>query len=106
MNCMAMHLIKIQLRALPQWVEIPTCVGVRLEQDDSFSFCAPFGLAQNWSLQLQLNPLNPRPELFTQRIQQKLAEALATATTYQLTSYPAEGRSGSGYAWHSFTDQL
>ena len=53
------------------WIEIPTCIGVRLEQDDSFSFCAPFGLVQNWSLQLQLNPLNLRPELFALRIQQK-----------------------------------
>ena len=56
---------------ITQWVEIPTCVGVRLEQDDSFSFCAPYGLEHNWSLTLQVNPFNPRPQLFTKRIQQK-----------------------------------
>jgi len=57
--------------AIAQWVEIPTCVGVRLEQDDSFSFCAPFGLEQNWNLNVKLNHQNPKPELFTQRLQQK-----------------------------------
>jgi hypothetical protein len=57
--------------AIAQWVEIPTCVGVRLELDDSLSFCAPYGLEQNWSLDLKLNLQNPRPELFAQRLQQK-----------------------------------
>lgn len=57
--------------AIGLWIEIPTCVGVRLEQDDSFSFCAPYGLEQNWSLDIKLNPQNPKAELFAKRIQQK-----------------------------------
>ncbi len=57
--------------AIAQWVEIPTCVGVRLEQDDSLSFCAPYGLEHNWSLEVKLNLHHPRPELFAQRVQQK-----------------------------------
>ncbi|WP_222422637.1 nucleotidyltransferase family protein [Rheinheimera sediminis] len=57
--------------AISLWIEIQTCVGVRLEQDDSFSFCAAYGLEQNWSLDVQLNPQNPKAELFAKRIQQK-----------------------------------
>lgn len=56
---------------IQQWVEVPTCVGVRLEADGSFSYYSTFGLQQNWSLELKINPLNPRPALFQQRIQQK-----------------------------------
>ena len=56
---------------IAQWPEVATCVGVRLEDDDSLSFCAPFGLEQNWSLQLKLNSYNPKPQLFAQRMQQK-----------------------------------
>lgn len=56
---------------IAQWIEVPTCVGVRLEDDDSFSFCAPYGLEQNWSLQLKLNRHNPSLQLFAQRMQQK-----------------------------------
>ena len=59
------------VEGVAQWVEIATCVGVRLEQDDSFSFCAPYGLEHNWNLTLQVNPFNPRPQLFAKRIQQK-----------------------------------
>jgi hypothetical protein len=56
---------------ISHWVEMATCVGVRLEHDDSFSFCAPYGLKENWSLQLRINPKNPRYELFSTRIEQK-----------------------------------
>lgn len=56
---------------IAQWVEVPTCVGVRLEADGSLSFIAPFGLEENWSLAVRINPDNPKPEVFTQRIAEK-----------------------------------
>ena len=53
------------------WVEVPTCVAVRLEPDGQLQFYTTFGLAENWSLDIKINPLNPRPALFQQRIQEK-----------------------------------
>ena len=47
--------------AISYWVEIPTCVGVRLNQDDTLAFTAPFGLEHNWSLEVRINPVFPRP---------------------------------------------
>ena len=38
--------------AIGSFVEIPTCVGVRLEQDDSFTICAPHGLLSLFSLEV------------------------------------------------------
>ena len=54
-----------------RWVEQPTCVGVRLLDDDSLAFFAPFGLALNWSLQVAINPDFPRPEVFAERVAAK-----------------------------------
>ncbi|MCW8329333.1 nucleotidyltransferase family protein [Photobacterium sp. SDRW27] len=56
---------------IAQWVEVPTCVGVRLEANDELTFTAPFGLEENWSLSVQVNPINSRPEIFKQRIEAK-----------------------------------
>ncbi|WP_245823863.1 nucleotidyltransferase family protein [Photobacterium proteolyticum] len=56
---------------IARWIEVPTCVGVRLESDQSFTFTAPFGLEENWSLMVRVNPYNPRPEIFQQRIVEK-----------------------------------
>ncbi len=53
------------------WVEVPTCVGVRLEHDGIFTFTAPFGLEENWLLTVKINPNNPRPNVFRQRIREK-----------------------------------
>lgn len=53
------------------WVEIPTCVGVRLDAFEQLQFYATFGLQENWSLDIKINPFNPRPALFQQRIQEK-----------------------------------
>lgn len=53
------------------WVEVPTCVGVRLDAVEQLQFYATFGLQENWSLDIKINPLNPRPALFQQRIQEK-----------------------------------
>lgn len=58
--------------ALSRWVEVPTCVGVKLLDDGTFDYTAPFGLAVNWSLKLQANPMYPpAPGVFEQRIQEK-----------------------------------
>ena len=36
--------------AISHWIETPTCVGVRLEKDDSFTICAPHGLEDLFNL--------------------------------------------------------
>lgn len=56
---------------ISRWVEVPTCVGVRLDHSGHFDFYSSFGLAENWSLSLRINPLYPRPQLFRQRIKDK-----------------------------------
>lgn len=56
---------------IAQWIEVPTCVGVRLESDQSFTFTAPFGLEENWSLKVRVNPNNPRFATFQQRVDEK-----------------------------------
>ena len=54
-----------------RWVELPTCVGVRLTATGQFEFAAPYGLALNWSLEVQMNADFPQPALYRQRIQSK-----------------------------------
>lgn len=56
---------------IAQWVEVPTCVGVRLEHDGRLTFCAPYGLRQNWSLTIAINPCNRQPEIVQRRILEK-----------------------------------
>ncbi len=57
--------------AIAQWVEIPTCVGVRLEHNEQLTIYAPFGLEANWSLQIAINPNFPQPDVLIQRITKK-----------------------------------
>lgn len=57
--------------AIAHWVEVPTCVGVRLNKDDTLTFIAPFGLAENWSCQVRMNPEVPRPEAYHSRVKEK-----------------------------------
>lgn len=57
--------------AISRWVEVPTCVGVRLNCDDTLTFTAPFGLVQNWSGEVTINPHFPRPDIYRQRVQTK-----------------------------------
>jgi hypothetical protein len=56
---------------IARWVEVQTCVGVRLEADDHLHFFAPFGLEENWSLRVSMNPDFPQPEVFRRRIANK-----------------------------------
>ena len=53
------------------WVEVPTCVGVKLTNDGQFEFTAPFGLEENWSLDIKVNPEYPRHQLFRERVAKK-----------------------------------
>ncbi len=57
--------------AIAHWVELPTCVGVRIESNGSLSFCAPFGLHHNWSLHVEINPYFPQPQVFNERVNRK-----------------------------------
>lgn len=57
--------------AIAHWVEVPTCVGVRLNDDDTLTFTAPFGLGENWSCQVRMNPEVPRPDTYKQRLESK-----------------------------------
>lgn len=57
--------------AIAHWVELPTCVGVRIESDGNLSFCAPFGLQHNWSLDVEINPHFPQPQVLLDRVNRK-----------------------------------
>lgn len=56
---------------ISRWMEVPTCVGVKLTHDNQFLFTAPFGLQENWSLIIRINPNYPQPELYQTRLIQK-----------------------------------
>ncbi len=57
--------------AISRWVEIPTCVGVKLDEEEQLVFTAPFGLTHNWDLNVEINPKRPMPDIFYQRIEEK-----------------------------------
>ncbi len=61
---------------IAHWVETQTCVGVRLTMKNRLSFTAPYGLEENWSLRVSMCTRNPRAALFTQRVKDKLWQAL------------------------------
>lgn len=46
--------------AISYWTETPTCVGVRLEKDDSITICAPYGLEDLFELRVKPIPLPKR----------------------------------------------
>lgn len=57
------------LEALSHWVEIPTCIGVRLLPDDTFAWLTPYGFGHNWSLRVSANPrCRQESPVFVQRI--------------------------------------
>ncbi len=54
------------------WTETPTCVGVRLEKDDSISICAPYGLKDLFELQVRPVPIPKRDlKLYEERKKSK-----------------------------------
>ena len=62
--------------AISRWVEVPTCVGVRLTVENQFIFTAAYGLEHNWSLHVSINPHYPRPAVYQQRIRDKKWQVL------------------------------
>lgn len=54
------------------WTETPTCVGVRLEKDDSISICAPYGLEDLFELRVNPVPVPKRDlKLYEERKKSK-----------------------------------
>jgi len=56
--------------AMSYWVEIETCVGVTLIDND-ITIVAPFGLAANFNKTITLNSKRPKPQAFTERVKSK-----------------------------------
>lgn len=60
------------LEALSHWVEVPTCIGVRLLANDEFEWLAPHGFGHNWSLRVSANPrCRQESRIFIDRIRDK-----------------------------------
>ncbi len=64
--------VKSSCDSIAYWSETPTCVGVRLEQNNSLTICAPHGLSD--LLELRVRPI-PQPyrdlNLYKRRMQEK-----------------------------------
>ncbi len=57
---------------LSKWVEIATCIGVKLKDDGSLELLAPHGIDDLVNLRVTANPLCiGNPELFNQRMDEK-----------------------------------
>lgn len=48
------------LDSVSYWTETPTCVGIRLEKDDSLTICAPYGLKDLFELRVRPVPVPKR----------------------------------------------
>lgn len=46
---------------IASFIEVPTCVGVRLEKDDSLTICAPYGLEDLFTFHVR--PISQRAEV-------------------------------------------
>ena len=58
--------------AISFWPEVPTCVGVRLEADDTLTFTAPFGMDDIFNLVVKRNHTGNLPaEVYPQRMAKK-----------------------------------
>ncbi len=58
--------------AVAYYPELATCVGVRLNDDDSLECLAPYGLEAAWALTLVANPRHPQAQsLLRQRVIEK-----------------------------------
>ncbi|EPC5614296.1 nucleotidyltransferase family protein [Yersinia ruckeri] len=57
--------------AISYWVEIETAIGVRLEQDDTLTLIAPFGLHALFDSTITFNPKNGDLATFHQRVAEK-----------------------------------
>ena len=63
---------KSSCEAISYWSEIPTCTGIRLEQDNSLTICSPYGLSD--LMNLIVRPI-PEPQrdliLYKKRLTEK-----------------------------------
>jgi hypothetical protein len=57
--------------AVASWPEYATCVGLRLEADDSITVIAPHGLQDLFGCVVQRNPIRASVDTYRQRIIQK-----------------------------------
>lgn len=58
--------------ALSYWIETPTCIGVRLEKDNSFTLCAPHGLEDLFNLVVRPTSLDEQNlKIFIKRMKEK-----------------------------------
>lgn len=58
--------------AIGQWVETPTCVGVRLNNDDTLELTAPVGIDDLINLKVRMNPNFPDGEaVYRERVTKK-----------------------------------
>src|SRR3989338_8301201 len=58
--------------ALAHWVETPTCVAVKLEDDDALTFIAPHGIDDLVNLMVRPSPFFTRDiQIFRDRVQKK-----------------------------------
>ncbi len=58
--------------ALSHWIETPTCVGIRLEEDNSFTICAPHGLEDLFNLVVRPTTLESHNlEEYNKRMKEK-----------------------------------
>lgn len=66
------HEYQNTLDAISYWLEIPTCVAVRLEPDDTLCVLAPFGLEDLMNLQVRPTRMGLRKhDQYLARIQEK-----------------------------------
>lgn len=53
--------------AIAHWIEECTCIGVRLEKDNSFTLCAPFGVDCIFEEIVRINPKYPHSDDYERR---------------------------------------
>ena len=64
--------MKSSCESISYWIETPTCIGARLEQDDSITICAPHGLEDLWNLIIRpIPPPYQNMPLYNERIKKK-----------------------------------
>lgn len=64
--------VKNACAGIATFVETPTCVGIRLEKDDSLTICAPYGLSDLFTLQVKKVPFPfVSSKLYKERVTKK-----------------------------------
>lgn len=63
--------VKNSCEAIAHFIEVPTCVGVRLEKDDSLTVCAPHGLRDLFSFRVVPIPVSGNLKTYRERMKKK-----------------------------------